>query len=389
LGDIELARQLADTNLVLLQDLEADTRQEQAYLQHQIGYLLYDSEPELAQVAFEKSYRLFEAIGSDIEQAAALLGLGRTLCNLGKYGPAERAVRKGLILGQRFGNELICAQAIALLGQLAYCQDRTELAEDLLRQSLVMTPTRFRALKGYIKAILGFALINAGKFAESEEMFLESFALLNEIGDRSSVPAYLGGLAEAYMHMGDYVNAERKAEEGYQLALEVGQKGDAGFALCILGGVDLVNKRFQQACSRFRESKRLVEISFAQPEMVDANLSGLGMAALSLGKRSLARRHLITELTEALETLAHARVKVALLVFALLYADEGKVEEAVRLHALVNRYPYISNSRWFADIAGDHLTAVAAELPATVVEEIQEQGCNLDLWETAQSIISG
>jgi hypothetical protein len=131
-----------------------------------------------------------------------------------------------------------------------------------------------------------------------------------------------------------------------------------------------------------------VEISFAQPEMVDANLSGLGMAALGLGKRSLARQHLITELTEALETQTHARVKVALLGFALLYADEGKVEEAVRLHALVNRYPYVANSRWFADIAGDRLEAVAAELPATSAEQARQQGRNLDLWETAQSLIS-
>jgi len=53
LGDIELAQQLADTNLALLQELETDTRQEQAHLQYQIGYLLYDSKPELAQVAFE------------------------------------------------------------------------------------------------------------------------------------------------------------------------------------------------------------------------------------------------------------------------------------------------------------------------------------------------
>lgn len=327
-------------------------------------------------------------MGDDWGQAWVLLGLGKTLLYLGKYGPAERAVRQGLILGQRNGDKWVCAEAMAMLGQLAYCQDHTELAEELLRKSLAMTPTRFRLLKGNIKAIFGFVLINAGKFTEAEKLFLESIATLTEIGDRSTVPAYLCGLAEAYLHLGDYENAERKAEEGYQLALEVGQNGDAGFALFILGGVDLVKKRFQQASSRFQESKRLVEIDFAQPEMVDSNLSGLGMAAIGFGNRSLARRHLITELTEALETLAHARVKVALLGFALLYADQGKVEEAVRLHALVNRYPYIANSRWFADIAGDHLKAVAAELPATVAEEIKEQGRNLELWETAQSLIN-
>jgi tetratricopeptide (TPR) repeat protein len=388
LGDIELAQQLADTNLALLQELESDTRYEQAYLQHHIGYLLIDSKPELAQAAFEESRRLFEAIGDDWGQARALLGLSDTLCKLQKYDAAERAVRQCIVLGQRCGNKFVCASAMSLLGVLAYRQDHTELAEELLRKSLVMTPARFWVLKAYIKADLGSALIIAGKFAESEKWFLESLTMLTEIGERLSMPAYLCGLAKAYLHLGDYENAERKAEQGYQLALEFGQKCDAGFALCILGAVDLVNKRFQQACSRFQESKRLVEITFTQPEMVDANLSGLGMAALGLGKRSLARQHLITELTEAQETLAHARVKIALLGFALLQVDEGKVEEAVRLHALVNRYPYIANSRWFADIAGNHLKAVAAELPATSAEQARQQGRKLDLWETAQSLIS-
>ena len=387
-GDIELARQLADTNLALLQELETDTRQEQAHLQNQIGYLLHDSKPELALVAFEESCRLCEAIGDDWGQAWALLGVGQTLLYQRKYGPAERAVRQGLILGQRSGNKLICVWAMTLLGQLAYCQDHTELAEELLRKNLAMTPTRFRALHGsYIKGVLGFVLIIAGKFTEAEKLFLESIATLTEIGDRSTVPAFLCGLAEAYLHLGDYESAERKAEEGYQLALEVGQNGDAGFALFILGGVDLVKKRFQQASSRFQESKRLVEIDFAQPEMVDSNLSGLGMAALRIGNRSLARLHLVTELTEALETLAHSRVKVALLGFALLYADQGNVEEAIRLHALVNRYPYIANSRWLADIAGDQLTAVAAELPTSIAELARVQGRKLDLWETARDLI--
>jgi predicted ATPase len=387
-GEIELAQQLADTNLAILRELESDTRQEQADLQHMIGYLVYDSKPELAQAAFEESIRLYEAVGDDLGQAAALWGLGRTLINLRKYGLAEHAVRQCLIIGQRHKNRYLCARAVTLLGWLAFCQDHTELAEEQMRKSLAMIPTRYRVVQGYIKASLGFVLINAGKFTESEQWFLESIAMLTEIGDRSSMPAFFCGLAKAYLHRGDYENAERKAEEGYQLALEVGQKGDAGFALYILGAVDLVNKRFQQACFRFQESKRLVEISFAQPEMVDANLSGLGMAVLSLEKRSLARQHLISELTDALETQTHARVKVALFGFALLYADEGKVEEAIRLHALVNRYPYIANSRWFADIAGDQLMEVAAELPALVLEEIREQGRNLDLWEAAKSVIS-
>jgi DNA-binding SARP family transcriptional activator/predicted ATPase len=389
LGDSTTAQQLANISLALLQELEVDTSPERAYLQYQMGYLLYGSKPVSAQAAFEESCILYEAAGDDWGQASALLGLGRVLRNLGQFDSAEHAVRKALVLGQHLGDQTICAEAVAMLGFLAFRQDHNELAEELFRESLAMTPARFRTLKAYVKAIFGFVLIQVGKFHEAKDAFCESLAALTEIGDRSTVPGYLSGLATTYLQLGDYENAKCKAEEGLQLSLQVGHNDDASFALYILGGVDLVKKRYQQAASRFQESKRLVEIDFTPPEMVDSNLSGLGMAALGLGNRPLARQYLITELTEALESYTHHRAKDALLGFALLFADQGQEEDAVRLHALVNRYPLISKSRWYADIAGDHLTAVAARLPVTIAEQAREQGRNLDLWETVRGIIRG
>ena len=48
---------------------------------------------------------------------------------------------------------------------------------------------------------------------------------------------------------------------------------------------------------------------------------------------------------------------------ALLFANQGEAEWAVELYALASTQCIVANSRWFDDIAGDHVTAIAASLP--------------------------
>jgi len=76
----------------------------------------------------------------------------------------------------------------------------------------------------------------------------------------------------------------------------------------------------------------------------------------------------------------------------LLLADAGKSarsenERAVELHVLEARYPFVANSRWFEDVAGKHITAVAATLPPEVVATAQERGRARDLDATVAELL--
>jgi len=64
---------------------------------------------------------------------------------------------------------------------------------------------------------------------------------------------------------------------------------------------------------------------------------------------------------------------------ALLLVEQGKNEQAVEYYSLAPRYPFVGNSRWFEDIAGRHIAAVAATLPLEVVVTAQERGRARDL----------
>jgi hypothetical protein len=56
-------------------------------------------------------------------------------------------------------------------------------------------------------------------------------------------------------------------------------------------------------------------------------------------------------------------------------------------YALASRYPRVANSRWFEDIAGRHLAAVAATLLPDVVSAAQERGRARDLEATVAELL--
>jgi hypothetical protein len=73
---------------------------------------------------------------------------------------------------------------------------------------------------------------------------------------------------------------------------------------------------------------------------------------------------------------------------ALLLADQGEKERALELYALASRAPYVANSRWFEDIAGRYIAAVAASLPPEVVAAAQGRGRARDLDATAEELLA-
>ena len=82
-----------------------------------------------------------------------------------------------------------------------------------------------------------------------------------------------------------------------------------------------------------------------------------------------------------------APLAFALAATSLLLADQGKKERAVELYALASRYPFVANSRWFEDVAGRHIAAVAATLPPDMVAAAQERVRARDLDATVAELL--
>jgi hypothetical protein len=67
---------------------------------------------------------------------------------------------------------------------------------------------------------------------------------------------------------------------------------------------------------------------------------------------------------------------------------EGESERAVEVYALASRYPLVSKSRWFADVAGSTLAEVTATLPIERVAVLVDRGRARDLWATVEELLA-
>jgi tetratricopeptide (TPR) repeat protein len=116
----------------------------------------------------------------------------------------------------------------------------------------------------------------------------------------------------------------------------------------------------------------------------------LGLALHYLGREAEAKR----ELYEALQTCVEIRAFLPLMhlmpvipvVLASEECDTLKVR-AVELYALAESLPFVANSRLFADIAGQHIAATTATLPADVTVAAQKRGKTRDWWDTAETLL--
>ena len=172
--------------------------------------------------------------------------------------------------------------------------------------------------------------------------------------------------------------------------VSLARKMDSGrgvsYAQLLLGEVALVEGAFDQAYRALQESRIGIQYLTDDPWDVDQS-AWLGLAARGLQRGPEARQHLASALDWAGRHRQFIERIVALAGSALLLADEGEAERAIELYALASRYPFVANSRWFEDVVGRQIAAVAATLPPHLVAAARERGQARDLDATVAELL--
>jgi tetratricopeptide (TPR) repeat protein len=263
---------------------------------------------------------------------------------------------------------------------------RFQEAEDLIRQSLSLTPETNRFGIAFGLGFLGEVQLLTGRFAEVEATILDCIAIFEDLGWRVWAVRRSIVLARARLHAGEYRAARILAEEVVSLAREVGWGRGVSYAKLVLGEVALVEADFAQAYRTLQES--LLGLEEFADEPWDVNQSAwLGLAARGLERRPEAWQHLASALDWTSRHQRFMELMVALAGIALLTADEGEAERATELYALASRYPFVANSHWFEDVVGRHIAAVAATLHPQVAAAAQERGRGRDLVATVGELL--
>ena len=386
MGCLQRSAQLLQQSLALLAQAEAarvDTRVERAQALYQLADREIPSgDQETAAHLLEESLGLYQEVGEQWWSARVLTLMGRSAMD---FERGRQLLEESLAIARTLedGSEATIG-ALFSLAELSISQGMFRDAEDYARECRAVALELDQP--GFVFAgfrSLGEALISCGHYSEAESIWEQHLAMAPDFGlSNHALSLIWRGVTSA--HQGQYKEACACGE----LALNIAREREVGWAnansLLVLSIVPL-------AVNENHEARKLLDegLSLARKQRLPIWFEEilLGIAALTQGRTAQARRHLCQVLRQAAEAQDFWRLLYGLSAIARFHAYHGETHRAVELYALALRYPHVANSRWFEDVAGKPIAAVAATLPPDVVAAAQERGRARDLWATAQELL--
>jgi tetratricopeptide (TPR) repeat protein len=390
LRQAEIARHLLQQSLDLLERPELatqDIRSEKAFVLQEMGWLEFQARSEEAVQLFEHSLALARALGDRWRTAWLLRGLGTEAgWSASDYDRAQHQLEESATIFRALGDRREMAHVKLCLGIVHMNRGQMGKAERLAREGLVI----LQELGGQADIAdgihwLSVILMFSGKFAESLSLEEESLAIHGNMGIRYG--AHFWRLSTIHLHLGHYKSARTDAEETLTIGRAAANRVWVAHHPFLLGCAALPEGAYTEARQLLQEGIAAYQELGTQDHLVVA-YAVLVYAACGLGQLSLARQHLYRTLRIGRELEFFQSFMLALPAVALLLAAQGEKERAVELYALASRYPYVANSRWFEDVAGEHIKTITETLPPKVAAAAQERGRARDLDATVRELLN-
>lgn len=386
--DFADAERLLKHSLTVLDQLETagqEIRKDRGYVFRELGRIAMRSDRVAARHLFEESLALYRAVNEPWGISTVLAYLGEIELHLGGLEAARRWLEEGFIVQQVLQDLQPRASLYLLLGIVSLQQGRLTEAEQLLRTALDIAQLIGQSLNDE-QLHLGIALVRSGRFVDGC-LLLETRIREDDVERlRSSLGSAYCRLGEAYLHSGNYQQASKGIATGLEMIYKLNEPCELGEALQLSGQLAMVAGETVAAHSQLLQSTQILR-KIKQKEALGWSLACLGYVERARSNPEQARQSLAEAVQIAVETGAVFPFLVALPAFALLALDQEEPVRAVELYALATQHPFVANSHWFAEVAGCHMAAVAAQLPADVAQAAQAQGRTADLWQTARHLL--
>jgi tetratricopeptide (TPR) repeat protein len=172
--------------------------------------------------------RAIEASVGPATQALArtLLAAAQLAFRQGDQAVAERRSHDAIAVGLEVGDHAAVALAHTDLARVAYRAGDAGRIEEHAQRALEIGGDDPLARRGALH-MLAWAARTAGDLALAERRFEESLAFRREVGDRLSIAAEVGNLADLAAEKGDLAGAARRLEE----VVEVGRELDSQYLI--------------------------------------------------------------------------------------------------------------------------------------------------------------
>lgn len=394
-GSYERASQLSEQSLGLLDvpehalrsgDLKPseDVRHERAFALAVKAQSVAHVDPRTAMQLHEQSLALYRALGDQWRIARQLFLLAYIARHLGDYGEANDLFRQSLEIGKAIGDQSGVAFALHGLTSMALRQGEYEEGARWVQECIV--------IRGEIGDRMGVAhdlglssrvLMALGKYEEAHRTLKAVIEMWDDLGARyGTYPAWWEGwLGFAALHLGNYSQAREQAQLIRAVYQEHSTPWGIAWSLSLLASLALVEGDPAAALELLEQGTGLNR-GVGQRDRLAADFGLMAFAARERGHLGRAKRYLLDACRTAVEIGNQRQLEELLPVLALLSADQGEPERAVELYALAKRYPSVAESLWYEEVAGKHITILAATLPPDVVEAARRRGRALDLEAT-------
>jgi tetratricopeptide (TPR) repeat protein len=389
LGNVNLYHRLNQECQAILESGELDDQAnclEKAILLLSLSWEDQKSWDERVQVA-KQALKMFVSLNEPWWQGNALRTLAGIM-HLNSRTKGMQIFQESLAVRRKLGDLRGIADSLEKLSWFSASRFQFKEAEAMLNEALSISTELQDHLD--IVAISGSLVVQRvwqGRFDEARDLVHEIMAAYHNLEYQQSFAAlFHARSAFPDQYLGDYEDARRGAQRALKIFREMthySMSFHIAVAIGILGNVALGEGCYVEAQECFQES-----ISVGMDTDIKARLYGCqGFAARGLKKDRQAKDCFFQALKGVVK-LEHFISFVHILPgIALLFADQGEIERAVELYALVCNYGIVANSKWFADIAGDEIAMKADELPVEVAEAAKARGRQLDLWETAGKLL--
>jgi predicted ATPase/DNA-binding SARP family transcriptional activator len=390
LGKPEMALNLLDQAAAHLEKGQAAEDQAhivEAFLALEKGENHFHNDRAAASSCYLHSLEIYRSMKDAWGAAKVLEGLGFITHHAGNFKEAVEFYSAALHFHRTLGDPRGIANTLIGLGQNTLRQGQVEEGEAFIKEGVAVLE-QIGDLAGVVRGWFELARYNfwIGEFAKSCELTENASHVFNELGILDQYTFASIGLGLGLSHSGKYAQAHAAALNGLPLAQKLDARREVGLAYVIagmacLGLGDLLQARNWaiQCVKQYQDIREREELT-------------LGLAILSYSQRGLgdsqqAQAYLVEILKLGVAISGVYPIMYALTAAALLLLDRGEAERGLEIYALAERYPFVAKSRWFEDIAGREITAVAASLPLPVVTAAQTRGRGRDLWATAGELL--
>lgn len=366
-----------------------ESRCEKAFLYSMKAYMTIEKgNLELAKNLLGQALALYKEIDHKYGASEALFNLGWLSLQQGNLEDGNHYHQSSLELKRQIGDHYGVANELYYLGvQEAFHWGNIERAREFFWESSdifqdlgdPISISRSLRIMDDLYILEGWfdvALVTRQKMMQQHQ----------KLGDLAGIGLQHTQLGETYYHLGDYQNAEAQSRQALAVLEDRVYPFEQAFARWQLGMTLLARDQAEEAHQLFQVCIQAYADS-GQQNGVGSAYAGLARAEFALGDYDQAWEHTLL----AIKLLSEFRhlfwMFYALSTATLLLAHQGKYERAIEIYSLILGYNFVANSKWFEDIFGVYIEAIAADLSAEVVQAAQERAQSLDIWKVVRELI--